>query len=97
MSASDPIAATHDYAVRLFALVEAGQANVYDVMAALVSDTLALSMHEQVRPDVADQLLEMACDWSVQRQRALLAEGALRRDPVPDDVRALLEDDQGQV
>lgn len=94
---SDLIARTHAYAARLFAMVDAGTESGHNVMAWLIADTLALSLEESTPPDVADELQAMACQWATVRRRALLAEAALQRDPVPDDAAELLESGDEQA
>ena len=46
---------------------------------------LGVALELEDDPETSDQLVLMACEWATVRHRGLLADGALRRDPIPDD------------
>lgn len=84
-------------AEELFTRVESLQVHPHDAMAVLIADTLGIAVEDGVPLETANQLVDMCRQWSLQRRHAMQADLALDQSPVPDDVRELLEDDQGQV
>ena len=79
------IAATAAHAQRVIARVDAGQVDGRTAMAILIADVLGVALELDDDPETSDQLVLMACEWATVRHRSLLADGALRRDPIPDD------------
>ena len=79
------IAATAAHAQRVIARVDAGQVDGRTAMAILIADVLGVALELDGGPETSDQLVLMACEWATVRHRSLLADGALRRDPIPDD------------